>query len=376
MRADASARHRHPGAGPVGCALALLLQRQGRSVALVRKRKDAPASSAHRAVARQPPDPRARRRLANARAHADRHNPRLAAGRLRPHAHERGGRRRAGARVCRGLRGAAGRAARAGNARGSIRVPRPSPPRRCSPSMPKARLRNHRARNYGQEALVAQVTTRPGARQPPGNASRRRPARAAAAGRALWRWYGARARSARANSALDGSGIPRGASQRLRQARRRIRSPSASAAAFRSRCACAPTRVGEREATSATPRRRCIRSPARASISACATPGIWRKSCVTPRIRAMRACCERFAALRRIDATATVRVTDFLAGAFLGTNPLSRLMRGFGLTALDICLPARRFFARRMIFGAPRCPDRDRCLKNATAAMFFGDGTR
>jgi 2-octaprenyl-6-methoxyphenol hydroxylase len=63
-----------------------------------------------------------------------------------------------------------------------------------------------------------------------------------------------------------------------------------------------------------------------------------------------------FAALRRFDATATVRVTDFLAGAFLGTHPLSRLTRGFGLTALDICLPARRFFARRMIYGASALP--------------------
>lgn len=64
----------------------------------------------------------------------------------------------------------------------------------------------------------------------------------------------------------------------------------------------------------------------------------------------------RFAAMRRLDASATVRVTDFLAGAFLGTNPLAGLMRGIGLTALDICLPARRFFARRMIFGSSAVP--------------------
>jgi len=64
----------------------------------------------------------------------------------------------------------------------------------------------------------------------------------------------------------------------------------------------------------------------------------------------------RFAAMRRIDAMATVRITDFLAGAFVGANPLGGLMRGFGLTALDICLPARRFFARRMIYGASALP--------------------
>ena len=65
---------------------------------------------------------------------------------------------------------------------------------------------------------------------------------------------------------------------------------------------------------------------------------------------------QRFAGMRRIDAAATVRVTDFLAGAFLGAGRVNGLMRGFGLTALDICLPARRFFARRMIFGASALP--------------------
>jgi 2-octaprenyl-6-methoxyphenol hydroxylase len=65
---------------------------------------------------------------------------------------------------------------------------------------------------------------------------------------------------------------------------------------------------------------------------------------------------ERFVAMRRVDTTASIRVTDFLAGAFLGVNPLAGLMRGFGLTALDICLPARRFFARRMIYGTSAVP--------------------
>jgi 2-octaprenyl-6-methoxyphenol hydroxylase len=64
----------------------------------------------------------------------------------------------------------------------------------------------------------------------------------------------------------------------------------------------------------------------------------------------------RFAAMRRVDASASIHFTDFLAGAFLGANPLAALMRGFGLTALDICLPARRFFARRMIYGSSALP--------------------
>jgi 2-octaprenyl-6-methoxyphenol hydroxylase len=65
---------------------------------------------------------------------------------------------------------------------------------------------------------------------------------------------------------------------------------------------------------------------------------------------------QRFASMRRIDAATTVQVTDFLAGAFLGNHRITGLMRGFALTALDICLPARRFFARRMIFGASALP--------------------
>ena len=64
----------------------------------------------------------------------------------------------------------------------------------------------------------------------------------------------------------------------------------------------------------------------------------------------------RYAALRRVDAAATVRATDFLARGFLGAGRTRRLIRGIGLTALDTCLPARRFFARRMIYGASALP--------------------
>jgi len=64
----------------------------------------------------------------------------------------------------------------------------------------------------------------------------------------------------------------------------------------------------------------------------------------------------RFNSVRRLDAAATVRVTDFLATRFLGDGPFAPAIRGLGLTALDICLPARRFFARRMIFGANALP--------------------
>lgn len=64
----------------------------------------------------------------------------------------------------------------------------------------------------------------------------------------------------------------------------------------------------------------------------------------------------RFAAQRRFDASATIRVTDFLAAGFAGSNPFLRAARGAALTALDIFPAPRRFFARRMIFGASAIP--------------------
>lgn len=60
----------------------------------------------------------------------------------------------------------------------------------------------------------------------------------------------------------------------------------------------------------------------------------------------------RYAASRRLDATAAIRVTDFLARAFLKSTALS----GVALTALDILPAPRRFFARRMIYGASALP--------------------
>ena len=64
----------------------------------------------------------------------------------------------------------------------------------------------------------------------------------------------------------------------------------------------------------------------------------------------------RFAAQRRLDAAATIGVTEILAHAFLGAQPLARAARGALLTGLDILPPARRFFARRMIFGPSALP--------------------
>ena len=64
----------------------------------------------------------------------------------------------------------------------------------------------------------------------------------------------------------------------------------------------------------------------------------------------------RYAARRRLDAGAAVRITDSLARGFLGSNRLARAARGAALTALDLLPAPRRFFARRMIFGPSALP--------------------
>jgi 2-octaprenyl-6-methoxyphenol hydroxylase len=64
----------------------------------------------------------------------------------------------------------------------------------------------------------------------------------------------------------------------------------------------------------------------------------------------------RYAASRRLDAQATIRVTDLLAGEFLGSGRFGRAARGAVLTALDVFPAPRRFFARRMIYGPSALP--------------------
>jgi 2-octaprenyl-6-methoxyphenol hydroxylase len=64
----------------------------------------------------------------------------------------------------------------------------------------------------------------------------------------------------------------------------------------------------------------------------------------------------RYAAARRLDAQAAIRLTDGLARTFLGSGRVMRGARGLALTALDIFPGPRRFFARRMIFGSSALP--------------------
>ena len=60
----------------------------------------------------------------------------------------------------------------------------------------------------------------------------------------------------------------------------------------------------------------------------------------------------RYAASRRLDAFATIRMTDGLAG----TGPLAGAARSLAIFALDVLPGPRRFFARRMIYGASALP--------------------
>src|SRR5438874_298995 len=60
----------------------------------------------------------------------------------------------------------------------------------------------------------------------------------------------------------------------------------------------------------------------------------------------------RFAAARRFDARAAIGVTDFLASGFAASSALMSV----ALMTLDFFPPARRFFARRMIYGASALP--------------------
>lgn len=65
---------------------------------------------------------------------------------------------------------------------------------------------------------------------------------------------------------------------------------------------------------------------------------------------------QAYAASRRLDVAATIRVTDFLARGFLGSSRVARAARGAALTALDLLPAPRRFFARRMMFGPSALP--------------------
>jgi 2-octaprenyl-6-methoxyphenol hydroxylase len=61
---------------------------------------------------------------------------------------------------------------------------------------------------------------------------------------------------------------------------------------------------------------------------------------------------QRFAALRRDDAQMGIRFTDALVGLFSTDHPLLTAGRGVGLAMLDVLPRARRLLAEKMIYGA------------------------
>ena len=65
---------------------------------------------------------------------------------------------------------------------------------------------------------------------------------------------------------------------------------------------------------------------------------------------------ERYRRERALDRRAGIRFTDGLVGLFSNSDPLLKLGRGGSLLALDLLPFARRFIARRMIYGARALP--------------------
>ena len=101
---------------------------------------------------------------------------------------------------------------------------------------------------------------------------------------------------------------------------------------------------------SATPRRPCTRSPARASTSACATPSSW---CARSRAqRDVDAVLRRLEWQRAPDRWAMIAATDFLARSFTWTLPGAGAARGLGIAALQALGPVKSAIARQMMFGS------------------------
>jgi 2-octaprenyl-6-methoxyphenol hydroxylase len=66
--------------------------------------------------------------------------------------------------------------------------------------------------------------------------------------------------------------------------------------------------------------------------------------------------CARYRRARALDRRGGIQFTDSLVGLFSNSDPLLKLGRGAGLLALDLLPFARRFVARRMIYGARALP--------------------
>ncbi|HKO87869.1 MAG TPA: FAD-dependent monooxygenase [Burkholderiales bacterium] len=65
---------------------------------------------------------------------------------------------------------------------------------------------------------------------------------------------------------------------------------------------------------------------------------------------------ETYRAKRGTDRKASIAATDFLVRVFSSEAPVLRTIRGAALAALDLIPPARRVFARRMVYGLRNLP--------------------
>jgi len=63
-----------------------------------------------------------------------------------------------------------------------------------------------------------------------------------------------------------------------------------------------------------------------------------------------------YARSRKPDVLSVITITDLLATIFVRQDPLTKLLRRTALAGFDLVPPARRFLARRMVFGATAWP--------------------
>ncbi len=378
--------------GPVGATLALSLADGDLDVVVLdarARRRDAARRALARAVARRAADPRAPRRLGRARGapgrgHADRRHRHLAGRRLR-----HGAPRRRGAGRCRRWATSSAtarcstRSTRRSRARG-IGVRHGVAAAAVGGTPAYAAIDARRGRRTPITARLAAVADGTGAAVPGIERQRRRlrAGRADRQGLARGRPHGGLAYerfTPRGRSRCCRRAITTASSGRLTP---RPRRGAAGAATTRRSCAELErhfgTRTGRLHARgrpaqlsagagvrarrpsaraawcSATPRRRCTRSPGRASTSACATPPISRAGAARDAARATsarRRCSRRYAARRRTDRWAGIAFTHGLVGVFGNDLPLLRWPRGLALTLLDTLPVAKRAFTRAMMFG-------------------------
>ena len=207
-------------------------------------------------------------------------------------------------------------------------------------------------RDYGQVALIAKVGMERAAsrrrvralhaRGPDGVAARRRSLRPGVDDDA-------------GEGGVDAGGIRRRVSSPRSRSISATRVTGFARVATAARFRCGSNSRGPRwrreASSSATPRRRCTRSPGRASTSACATRTNWaRRSSARRATRWDRnPMLAAFAARRRPDRYAGIAFTHGLTQLFATDSPFVRWPRGLALALLDAMPPVKKAFTRAML---------------------------